>query len=205
MNLFSTLKQPLLRIDLAWNLKPSVAITTPIWTIVNRKLSKMNFERTPGILLKSTYPCWTTKGTATRHHPILTNWMWVFGLRNSILLVTPLIMISHMIPHFSHRPQINEFSIMDLDRDHFQFACSILQSTIFNAATPMHQFDIIPSRPTNHMRVYQTLAMNLDTHLSDADVTAVTCDIDVDASPPVFTLYYSKNRNTTVEDQQNAS
>jgi hypothetical protein len=105
----------------------------------------------------------------------------------------------------SHLPRINEYSFMDLDRNHFQYACSILQSTIFNVATPMHNFDLHPSKETNHMRVFQTLAMILHTKSSGADVTAVTCDIDFEASPPVFALYYSKNRNTTSEDEENAS
>lgn len=105
----------------------------------------------------------------------------------------------------SHLPRINEYSFMDLDRNHFQHACSILQSTIFNVATPMHDFDLIPSKPTNHMRVYQTLAMILHTQSSGADITAVTCDIDFEASPPVFTLYYSKNKNTTTKDEYIAS
>ena len=105
----------------------------------------------------------------------------------------------------SHLPRINEYFFMDLDRNHFQYACTILQSTIFNVATPMHHFDLVPSKPTNHMRVYQTLAMILHTQSSAADVTAVTCDIDFEASPPVFTLYYSKNKKPTAKDEKNAS
>lgn len=90
----------------------------------------------------------------------------------------------HDIAHdISFLPQINEFYFMDLNGDHFQYACTLLQSTIFNAATPMHQFDVIPSKPTNHLTVYQTLAMILHTHSSGADVIAMTCDIVIDASP----------------------
>lgn len=110
----------------------------------------------------------------------------------------------HDIGHdTSHLPRINEFSFTNLGHNHFQFACSILQCTIFNVATPMHQFDVIPSKPTNHMRVYQTLAMILLTHSSGVDVTAATCDFE--AFPPVFTLFYSKNKITMEIDRENES
>ena len=119
---------------------------------------------------------------------------WASSIRTEkqILLIIPLIMS-------------DEFSFMNLDRDHFRFACSIIQFTIFNVATPMHQFDVIPSKPSNHTRVHQTLAIILHAYSSGADVTAATCDIDFEVSLPVFTLYYSKNKITMEKDQENAS
>ena len=94
-------------------------------------------------------------------------------------------------------PIVNPFMFNNFERRYFQYACAIIQTSVMNAATPVHVFDLPYVKPLRHLRIYQALALMLSVKSSGEDVAAVTCDNNLFSDPPALTMFWSKNKVPT--------
>jgi hypothetical protein len=91
----------------------------------------------------------------------------------------------------------------DLDeRELFPFALKFLAYCFLQIETPKSQFNVKSTEHEQLKRIHQFFAFLLSKNNSGEDVTAVAGDFRLEKDPPVFRIYYAKNKSQLTKDDE---
>jgi hypothetical protein len=88
---------------------------------------------------------------------------------------------------------------------YFPLALTFLSTCTMQLEPPKPAFNVGSTKGEHHKRIYQLIALLLAFGAKAVDVTAVAAYFCFEQKPPLFKMYYTKNRHLTKDDRLRAS
>jgi hypothetical protein len=90
------------------------------------------------------------------------------------------------------------------ERQYFPLALKFLSTCTMQLEPPKPAFNVGSTKGEHHKRIYQLIALLLAFGAKAVDVTAVAAYFRFEQDPPLFKMYYTKNRHLTKDDRLRA-